>query len=124
MAYLVNHIEQRSDEMDEAIVTRRTKGLPYAKSIVAGNRQNGTMAAIQNVVGQIREEETPILEHHRAESDAWAMTTGSFAAVFFLLTAVVFTLCGVVMKMALTSQAQAERFLQTFSRSSTTPATR
>ena len=124
VAYLVNQIDQRSEEMDQAIVTRRTKGLPYAKSIVAGNRQNGTMDAIQDVVGQIREEETRILERHRADSEAWAITTGSFAAVFFLLTAIVFTLCGVVMKMALTSQAQAERLLQTFSRSSTTPVTR
>ena len=88
VAYLVNQIDQRSEEMDQAIVTRRTKGLPYAKSIVAGNRQTGTMDAIQDVVGQIREEETRILERHRADSEAWAITTGSFAAVFFLLTAI------------------------------------
>ncbi len=124
VAYLVSHIEQRSDEMDEAIITRRTKGLPYAKSMLVGNGQTGTMDAIHNVAGQIREEETRILERHRADSEAWAITTGSFAAVFFLLTAVVFTLCGVVMKMALTSQAQAERLLQTFAPSPTTPSAR
>ena len=60
--------------------------------------------------------ETRVLQRHRANSDAWAFTTGSFAAVFFLLNAVVFTLCGVMIKMALTSQAQAERLLHSLQR--------
>jgi CHASE3 domain sensor protein len=124
VAYLVNQIEQRSEQMDDAIITRRTKGLPYAKSVVASNQQSGTMDAIHEVVGQMRAEETRLLERHRAESEAWAITTGSFAAVFFFLTAIVFTLCGLLMKMALSSQAQAERLLQTFSGSSTAHAAR
>lgn len=124
VAYLANQIEQRSEQMDDAIITRRIKGLPYAKSVVASNRQSGTMDAIQDVVGQMRAEETRLLERHRADSEAWAITTGSFAAVFFLLTAIVFALCGLLMKMALSSQAQAERLLQTLSRSSTAPAAR
>ncbi len=53
VAYLVNQIEERSEQMDEAIITRRTKGLTYAKSAVVRNRQSGTMDAIQDVVGQI-----------------------------------------------------------------------
>ncbi len=70
---------------------------------------------------RLRAEETRLLERHRADSEAWAITTGSFAAVFFLVTAVVFALCGLLMKMALSSQAQADRLLQSFSRSSTAP---
>lgn len=124
VAFLATQVEQRSDEMDHAIVTRRTKGLPFAKSIVAVHQQNGTMDTIEDITGQIREEETRVLERHRADSEAWAFTTGAFALVFFLLNAVVFTLCGVVMKMALASQAQAERLIQTLQRPSTTPATR
>lgn len=123
VAYLATQVEQRSDEMDHAIVTLRTKGLPFAKSVVAVNQQNRTMDTIQDITGQIREEETRVLARNRADSEAWAFTTGSFAAVFFLLNAVVFTLCGVVMKMALASQAQTERLLQAM-RPSTTPATR
>lgn len=124
VAFLATQVEQRSDEMDQAIATRRTKGLPSAKSVVAVNHQNRTMDTIQEITGQIRDEENRTLAKHRADSDAWAFTTGSFAVAFFLLNAVVFTLCGVVMKLALGSQAQAERLLQVFRPSSTTPATR
>ena len=125
VAYLAAQVGRRSDEMNEAIVTRRTKGLPYAKSLVAVNQQTGTMNAIEDVTGQLREEERRVLARHQAESDAWAFTTGSLAAVFFLLTAVLFTFCGVVMKMALASQAQAERILQALPRPTTSaPATR
>ncbi|HQY58544.1 MAG: CHASE3 domain-containing protein [Nitrospira sp.] len=116
VAYLATQVEQRSEEMDHAIVTRRTQGLPFAKSVVAVNQQNRTMDTIQDLTAQIREEETRVLQRHRANSDAWAFTTGSFAAVFFLLNAVVFTLCGVMIKMALTSQAQAERLLHSLQR--------
>jgi CHASE3 domain sensor protein len=112
VAYLATQIEQRSDEMDQVIVTRRTKGLPHAKSLVVANQLNGTMSAIEDITGQIREEETRLLERHKAESDVWAFTTGSFAAVFFLLTAILFVLCGIIMKMALASQEQAERILK------------
>ncbi len=118
VAYLATQIEQRSEELDQAIVTRRVKGLPFAKSVVTVNQQNRTMDTIQDITAQIREEETRILARHRSDSDAWAFTTGSFAAVFFLLNAVVFTLCGVMMKMALTSQEQAERLLHALPRSS------
>ena len=123
VAYLATQVEQRSDEMDQAIFTRRTKGLPLAKSVVTVNQQNRTMDTIQDITGQIREEETRVLARNRADSEGWAFTTGSFAVVFFLLNAVVFALCGVVMKMALTSQVQAERLVQTL-RPSATPATR
>lgn len=116
VAYLATQVEQRSEEMDHAIVTRRTQGLPFAKSVVAVNQQNRTMDTIQDLTAQIREEETKVLQRHRADSDAWAFTTSSFAAVFFLLNAVVFTLCGVMIKMALTSQAQAERLLHSLQR--------
>ncbi|MDP9131911.1 MAG: CHASE3 domain-containing protein [Nitrospirota bacterium] len=124
VAYLATQVEQRSDEMDHAIVTRRTEGLPFAKSVVVGNQQNRTMDTIHDIAGQIREEETRILERHRADSEAWALTAGSFTVGFFLVTAVLFTLCGVIMKMAFTSQAQAERILQTFPRASTAPMIR
>jgi CHASE3 domain sensor protein len=124
VAYLATQVEQRSEEMDQAIVTRRSKGLLYAKSAVAVNQQNRTMDTIQDISAQIRKEETRVLERHRADSEAWAFTTGSFAAVFFLLNAVVFTLCGIVIKMALTSQAQAERLLHSFQAPQATPATR
>ena len=50
-------------------------------------------------------------------------STGSFAVAFFLLNAVVFTLCGLVMKLALSSQSQAERLLQSL-RPSTVSAAR
>ena len=110
--------------MDHAVEIRRTKGLPFAKSLVTVNKQNGTMDTIEDITGQIRAEETRILEHHRAESEAWAFTTGSFAVVFFLLNAVVFTFCGVVMKMALSSQAQTERLLQALPHSSTAASAR
>ena len=116
VAYLATQVEQRSEELDQAIVTRRTKGLPYAKSVVAVNQQNRTMETIHDISAQIREEETRVLQRHRSDSESWAFTTGSFAAVFFLLNAVVFTLCGIVLKMALTSQAQAERLLHAFQR--------
>jgi CHASE3 domain sensor protein len=119
VAYLAAQVGRRSDEMNEAIVTRRTKGLAYAKSLVTVNQQTGTMNAIEDVTGQLREEEHHVLARHQAESDAWAFTTGSLAAVFFLLTAVLFTFCGVVMKMALASHAQAERVLQAFPSAST-----
>lgn len=124
VAYLATQIEQRSEEMDQAIVTRRTKGLPYAKSVVAVNQQNRTMDTIHDITAQLRDEETRALERHRADSEAWAFTTGSFAAVFFLLNAVVFTLCGVVIKMALTSQTQAERLLHALPHSSLAQTTR
>jgi CHASE3 domain sensor protein len=101
------------------------KGFPYAKSVVAVNQHNRTMETIHDISAQIREEETRVLQRHRADSESWAFTTGSFAAVFFLLNAVVFTLCGIVLKMALTSQAQAERLLHSFPRPHTpAPATR
>ncbi|HMZ55151.1 MAG TPA: CHASE3 domain-containing protein [Nitrospira sp.] len=112
VAFLATQIDQRSDELDQAIVTRRTKGLPSAKSVVSVNHQNRTMDTIQEITGQIRDEENRVLARHRADSEAWAFTTGSFAVAFFLLNAVVFTLCGVVMKLALSSQSQAERLLQ------------
>lgn len=109
--------------MDQAIATRRTKGLPHAKSVVAANQQNRTMETIQDIATQIRDEETRVLQRHRADSEAWAFTTGSFAVAFLILNAVVFTLCGVVMKLALSSQSQAERLLQTL-RPSTAPTSR
>ncbi len=123
VAYLATQVEQRSDEMDQAIATRQTKGLPIAKSVVTQNHQNQTMNAIHDITGQIRDEESRVLARNRADSDAWAFTTGSLALVFFLLNAVVFTLCGVVMKLALSSQAQAEQLVQAL-RSSAAPATR
>jgi CHASE3 domain sensor protein len=112
VAYLAAQVERRSDEMSEAIVMRRTKGLPHTKSLIVVNQHNGTMNSIEDVTGQIRDEERRVLARHQSESDAWAFTTGSLAAVFFLLTAVLFALCGLVMKIALASQAQAERILQ------------
>ena len=118
VAYLATQLEQRSDEMDQVIATRRTEGLPPAKSLVVVNRLNGTMNAIEDITGQIRDEETRRLERHKADSDVWALITGSFAAVFFLLTAVLFILCGIIMNMALMSHAQAERILQAHSPSS------
>jgi len=116
VAYLATQIEQRSDELDQVIVTHRTKGLPHAKSLVVANQLNGTMSAIEDVTEQIRDEETRLLEYHKAESNLWAVSTGSFAAVFFLLTAVLFVFCGIIMKMALASQEQAERILHDQSR--------
>ena len=118
VAYLATQLVQRSDEMDQVIATRRTEGLPPAKSLVVVNRLNGTMNAIEDITGQIRDEETRRLERHKADSDVWALITGSFAAVFFLLTAVLFILCGIIMNMALMSHAQAERILQAHSPSS------
>lgn len=123
VAFLATQVDQRSDEMDHAIVTRRTKGLPFAKSVVSVNHQNRTMDTIQEITGQIRDEENRSLARHRADSEAWAFTTGSFAVAFFLLNAVVFTLCGVVIKLALGSQAQAEHLLQIL-RPSTAATTR
>ena len=123
VAFLATQVEQRSDEMDHAIVTRRTKGLPPAKSVVEANQHNRTMETIQEIAAQIRDEETRVLQRHRADSEAWAFTTGSFAVAFFILNAVVFTLCGLVMKLALSSQSQAERLLRTL-RPSTTATTR
>lgn len=123
VALLATQVEQRGDEMDQAIATRRTKGLPHAKSVVAANQQNRTMETIQDIATQIRDEETRVLQRHRADSEAWAFTTGSFAVAFLILNAVVFTLCGVVMKLALSSQSQAERLLQTL-RPSTAPTSR
>lgn len=123
VAFLATQVEQRGDEMDQAIATRRTKGLPHAKSVVAANQQNRTMETIQDIAAQIRDEETRVLQRHRADSKAWAFTTGSFAVAFLILNAVVFTLCGVVMKLALSSQSQAERLLQTL-RPSTAPTSR
>lgn len=123
VAFLATQVEQRGDEMDQAIATRRTKGLPHAKSVVAANQQNRTMETIQDIAAQIRDEETRVLQRHRADSEAWAFTTGSFAVAFLILNAVVFTLCGVVMKLALSSQSQAERLLQTL-RPSTAPTSR
>ncbi len=110
--------------MDHAIVTRRTEGLPLAKSVVVGNQQNRTMDAIHDIAGQIREEETRVLERHRTDSEAWALTAGSFTVAFFLVTAVLFTLCGVIMKMAFTTQAQAERLIQALPHPSTAPIIR
>lgn len=123
VAFLATQVEQRGDEMDQAIATRRTKGLPHAKSVVAANQQNRTMETIQDIAAQIRDEETMVLQRHRADSEAWAFTTGSFAVAFFILNAVVFTLCGVVMKLALSSQSQADRLLQSL-RPSTAPSSR
>ena len=123
VAFLATQVEQRGDEMDQAIATRRTKGLPHAKSVVAANQQNRTMETIQDIAAQIRDEETRVLQRHRADSEAWAFTTGSFAIAFFILNAVVFTLCGVVMKLALSSQSQVDRLLQSL-RPSTAPSSR
>ncbi|WHZ24282.1 MAG: hypothetical protein OJF47_003394 [Nitrospira sp.] len=124
VASLDTQITRRADEMDHVIVARRTEGLPFAKSVVVVNRQNGTMDRIHEIAGQIREEETRALNHHREDSNVWALTSGSFVAVFFLLTAALFTLCGIVMKLALTSQAQAERILRALPHPSPTAATK
>ncbi|WHZ16553.1 MAG: hypothetical protein OJF52_003403 [Nitrospira sp.] len=124
VASLETQVTRRADEMNHAIVVRRTEGLPFAKSAVVVNRKNRTMDRIHEIAGQIREEETRALKHHREDSDAWALTSGSFAVAFFLLTAALFTLCGIVMKMAMTSQAQAERILQALPHPSPTAATR
>ncbi len=122
LAYLAAQVGQRSEEMDRAIVTRQTQGLPVAKSVVAQNRQNRTMDTIHDIAGQIRDEEARVLARNRADSEAWTLTTGSLALVFFLLNAVVFTLCGVVIKLALSSQAQAERLVQALHPSETQAA--
>jgi CHASE3 domain sensor protein len=122
VAYLATQVDQRADEMDQAIVTRRTKGLPLAKSVVTQNQQNRTMDTIHEITVQIRDEENRVLARNRADSEAWAFTTGSLALVFFLLNAVVFTVCGLVMKAALSSRAQAERLVRAM-RPSATPAT-
>ena len=123
VAFLATQVDQRSDEMEQAIALRRTKGLPGAKSIVTQNQQNRTMETIHDITGQIRDEETRVLARNRADSEAWALTTGSLALVFFLLNAVVFALCGVVMKLALSSHAQTERLVDAL-RPSGTPAAR
>ncbi|HMW86341.1 MAG: CHASE3 domain-containing protein [Nitrospira sp.] len=123
VAYLATQVDQRSDEMEQAIALRRTKGLPGAKSIVTQNQLNRTMDTIHDITEQIRDEEARVLARNRADSEAWALTTGSLALVFFLLNAVVFALCGVVMKLALSSHAQTERLVDAL-RPSTTPATR
>lgn len=124
VAYLETQIDQRSDEMNQVIVTRRTKGLPFAKSDVVVNQQNRTMDSIRDVIGQIRDEETEVLEQHRQDSRAWALTTGSFAVAFFFLTALLFALCGVVMKVALSSQTQAERLILALPRPAAVSAAR
>lgn len=124
VASLETQVAQRADEMNHVIVTRRTEGLPFAKSALVVNRQNRTMDRIHDIAGQIREEETRTLKHHREDSDAWALTTGSFAVALFLMTAVPFLLCGIVMKMALISQAQADRLLQVFPHPSPTASAR
>lgn len=121
---LETQVAQRADEMNHVIVARRTEGLPFAKSALVVNRHNRTMDKIHEIAGQIREEETRTLKHHREDSDAWALTTGSFAVALFLLTTVPFILCGVVMKMALAGQAQAERLLQVLPHPSPTASTR
>jgi CHASE3 domain sensor protein len=108
--------------MHQAIATRRAKGLPIAKSVVTQNQQNRTMDTIHEITGQIRDEETRVLARNRADSESWAFTTGSLALIFFLLNAVVFTLCGVVMKLALSSRAPAGGLAHSL-RPSATPAT-
>lgn len=118
VATLTTQVGQRSDELNHAIVTSRTEGLSFAKSVVAANQRNRTMDTIYDIAGQIREEETQALERHRADSEAWALTTGSFAVAFAFVTALLFALCGVIMKMAMTSQTQAERIIQAFPHSS------
>ncbi len=123
VAYLATQVDQRSDEMEQAIALRQTKGLPGAKSIVTQNQLNRTMDTIHDITEQIRDEEARVLARNRADSEAWALTTGSLALVFFLLNAVVFALCGVVIKLALSSHAQTERLVDAL-RPSTTPATR
>lgn len=122
VAYLATQVDQRSDEMEQAIALRRAKGLPVAKSIVTQNRQNRTMDTIHDITGQIRDEETRVLARNRADSEAWTFTTGSLALVFFLLNAVVFALCGLVMKLARSSQAQAERLVHALRPSATSAA--
>ena len=112
VAFLATQVDQRSDEMEQAVALRQTKGLPGAKSIVTQNRQNRTMDTIHDITGQILDEETRVLARNRADSNAWAFTTGSLALVFFVLNAVVFALCGVVMTLALSSQAQADRLVR------------
>lgn len=124
LTFLETQVGRRSDEMNHVIVTRRKEGLPFAKSVVVVNRQNGTMERIHDIAGQIREEETQALKRHQEDSEAWALTSGSFAVAFFLLTAALFMLCGIVMKMAMTSQAQAEHILEALPHSSPTAATR
>jgi methyl-accepting chemotaxis protein len=124
VAYLATQVGQRSDELNHVIVTRRTEGLPFAKSVVVVNKGNRTMDSIYDIAGQIREEETQALERHRADSEVWALTTGSFAVAFSLVTALLFALCGVIMKMAMTSQTQAERIIQAFPHSSASTASR
>ncbi len=123
VAVLADQVSKRSDEMDQAIVTRRTQGLPFAKSVVAVAEQNRTMDMIHAIAGQIREEETRMLQAHRADSETWALTTGAFTVAFFLVTAALFGLCALVMNMALSSQSQAERILQALSHPSTAPPT-
>ena len=75
MAFLATQIDQRSDELDQAIVTRRTKGLPSAKSVVSQNHQNRMMDTIQEITGQIRDEENRVLLGIGQIPEAWAFTT-------------------------------------------------
>ncbi|MGC3973384.1 MAG: CHASE3 domain-containing protein [Nitrospira sp.] len=123
VAYLATQVDQRSDEMEQAIALRRTKGLPGAKSIVTQNQQNRTMDTIHDITGQILDEESRVLARNRADSETWALTTGSLALAFFLLNAVVFALCGLVMKLALSREGQTERMVDALSPSAT-PTTR
>lgn len=119
IVYLTAQVRQRLDELDSAIVTRRNESPPFAKSAVGVNQYHVTSEALHEIAWQIREEETRALERHRADSEAWAVTTGSFAVALSLVTAVVFALCGVIIKMAMMSQAHAERILQNLPRIST-----
>ncbi len=112
IVYLTAQVRQRLDELDRAIVTRRNEAPPFAKSVVAVNQSKVSSEALHDIAWQIREEETRTLERHRADLEAWAVTTGSFTVALFLVTAVVFALCGVFMKMAMMSQTHAERILE------------
>ncbi len=107
VAYLERQMDQRSLEMDRAIIVRRTEGLAAAKSVVADDTRQETKTLIHGVVGQMRTEEQQRLEDRRADSRTWAFITGSFAIALFLVTALVFALCGIVIKMALTAHGQA-----------------
>ena len=83
MAVLADQVSKRSDEMDRAIVTRRTHGLPFAKSVVAVAERNRTMDMIHAIAGQIREEGTRMLQATGRTRKPGRLPPG-FTVAFFL----------------------------------------
>lgn len=107
LAQLVRRVDERMDQLGEAIVTREIDGRQAAGHVITANSHQQTANDIHRTVAQMRSEEVQRLRATSDESTAWAITTGTLSVVMFLLMFVVFGLTAVILSLALGARRSA-----------------